>query len=439
MANVCGLRSSLAPSVHHWTLRPTPQSSHYHWLHCRHCHRFHIDLQVIGDREEVGTVLIRAICAIGWSRLVFHLHQVFRLASVIGSAADKMSANKNKRFNKFIDNWILKKDCKDWLSKKDDHSAHCKLCNRDITVKYMGFKAINDHKNSKLHQDNMKARIISQSMSTFVRTVKDKELDEVIVSELCLTYHTIKHTLSYRSADCGIKLITNLFKDSKICKNLNCGRTKMEAFAQNILCPLSIKNHLKNIENRRFSISTDASNRGNTKMFPIAIQYFNCEIGINNFIIDFINDQNETSENIYNFLVKTLSENKLSVMKLSAFTGDNASVNYGVNNSVFVNLKNENPHIVKANCNCHVIHNTAKYSMLKLPFDIENLVLKIYSHFCISAKRVEQLKSCYEFVDSEFEVMKRHVVTRWLSLYPAITRIINNIEPLKSYFIGLGN
>ncbi len=34
--------------------------------------------------------------------------------------------------------------------------------------------------------------------------------------------------------------------------------------------------------------------------------------------------------------------------------------------------------------------------------------------------------------------MKKHVTTRWLSLFPAINRIIDNIIPLKAYFVGLG-
>lgn len=121
-----------------------------------------------------------------------------------------------------------------------------------------------------------------------------------------------------------------------------------------------------------------------------------------------------------------------------AFTVDNASVNYGVNQSVYRNLKEENNSVIKANYNCHVLHNTIKYALLLLPFDIENLVLKIFSHFSISAKRVNELKSCYEFTDNEFEVMRRHVVTRWLSLFPAVSRIIDNLKELKSYLIGLG-
>ena len=85
--------------------------------------------------------------------------------------------------------------------------------------------------------------------------------------------------------DCEIKLMKTLFKKSKLCQAIQCGRTKMSALAENILCPLSIENHLMIINNKKFSIATDASNKGNVKLFPISIQYFDIKTGINNFIL----------------------------------------------------------------------------------------------------------------------------------------------------------
>jgi hypothetical protein len=136
--------------------------------------------------------------------------------------------------------------------------------------------------------------------------------------------------------------------------------------------------------------------------------------------------------------VKNINENQLNYNNIIAYSGDNASVNYGKYHSVYMNFKKSNPFIIKSNCNCHVLHNTTKYALLLIPYDIENLVLKIYSHFSVSAKRVNSLKSCYEYTDTEFENMRRHVTTRWLSLFPAITHIIEHTIPLKEYFIGLG-
>lgn len=79
-----------------------------------------------------------------------------------------------------------------------------------------------------------------------------------------------------------------------------------------------------------------------------------------------------------------------------------------------------------------------KKALDKLSVDVENIVLKIYSFFSTSAKRRESLKEFCEFCDVEFHDILRHVVTRWLSLNPAITRLLQNWDPLKSYLISIG-
>ena len=79
---------------------------------------------------------------------------------------------------------------------------------------------------------------MSQNLNSFVTKVSQKDVKDVAISELCLTFHSIKHHLSYRSMDCNNKLLKELFKDSKTCQDIHCGRTKMEALAQNILFPL---------------------------------------------------------------------------------------------------------------------------------------------------------------------------------------------------------
>ena len=348
------------------------------------------------------------------------------------------SKEKKRRMIQFQDKWLTDPDYKEWLTKKDEFSARCNFCNIDFFVKYEGVAAVKCHKNTANHQNKEKSVKMSQTMSLFVTKTNVREEEEVIVAELCLTFHTINHHLSYRSMDCNNKLLKDLFNDSKIARHLHCGRTKMEAIATNILSPLSVKTHLKKINEKCFSISSDASNKGNVKLFPIGVQYFDTNEGIVNFVLDFYEDSNETSDAIFAKLNHSLETHSLNSKLLIAFSGDNASVNYGKHHSVYTNLQTINDKIVKANCHCHILHNTAKYAMNSLDFDVENLILKIYAHFCISAKRVESLKSCYEYSDNEYQEILRHVPTRWLSLLPAIKRLIDNIRELKDYFIGIG-
>ena len=58
---------------------------------------------------------------------------------------------------------------------------------------------------------------------------------------------------------------------------------------------------------------------------------------------------------------------------ISAYSADNASVNYGRYNSVFQKLKENNNYILKANCVAHIVHNNAKHAGDRLNIDIENV------------------------------------------------------------------
>ena len=123
---------------------------------------------------------------------------------------------------------------------------------------------------------------------------------------------------------------------------------------------------------------------------------------------------------------------------MSAYSADNASVNYGSKKSVFTALKALNGGIIKANCNAHIVHNTLRKMTDVLDCDIETIVTAIYSHFSISANRRVELIEFFEFVDLEYHDLLRHVSTRWLSLGPAIQRMLQSWPALISYFRSLG-
>lgn len=75
-----------------------------------------------------------------------------------------------------------------------------------------------------------------------------------------------------------------------------------------------------------------------------------------------------------------------------SFSADNADMNYGVNKSVFTNLRAKQKHIVKGNCNCHVLHNCVKFSLKNISFDLEKFIYKLYKYFKTSEVHTEILK-----------------------------------------------
>lgn len=96
-----------------------------------------------------------------------------------------------------------------------------------------------------------------------------------------------------------------------------------------------------------FGLSTDASNHGAQKMFPIVIQYFDYrDGGIKTKILELDVLANETAETITQYIVNTLRKHGIE-QKIVSFTADNANVNFGGINrptggqNVFVLLKRE--------------------------------------------------------------------------------------------------
>ncbi|KAL6466103.1 hypothetical protein MHYP_G00262360 [Metynnis hypsauchen] len=103
-----------------------------------------------------------------------------------------------------------------------------------------------------------------------------------------------------------------------------------------------------------------------------------------------------------------------------------------------IQLKADNSGIIKANCMAHIVHNCAKHAGDMLNVDIDFVVNKIFSHFSVSAQRTEELKAVFAFVEEDFHVVRRHVPTRWLSLWPAVQRLHDSWAVIKSYFLSLG-
>lgn len=318
--------------------------------------------------------------------------------------------------------------------------AFCKLCRIDIDVSSRGKGAIDRHASTDRHRENASSAGQSSLSSFFAPQTSNPITDQTTAAELTKVYHTIKHHQSYRSLDCSTKVDRQVYSDSAVAKGVTLGRTKAQALCSNVLAPYSTRTHLDYIKEHDlpFSLASDASNKGAIKCFPIVLRYFHSELGVQHVLMDFYNDNDETSAAIANQIMAKLESAGLDISKVSAYTADNASVNYGKHNSVFQKLKDASEGIRSANCLAHLLHNTSKFATAKMSVDVENVVLKIYSHFSTSATRTAHLQEFCEFLEMDQCNIVRHVMTRWLSLLPSVDKIVKYWAPLSSYFKSLG-
>lgn len=104
---------------------------------------------------------------------------------------------------------------------------------------------------------------------------------------------------------------------------------------------------------------------------------------------------------------------------------------------MFSKLKESYPHLIGVGCVAHIEHNTIKRACDSLPFDIEWVIVKTYSHFYRYTCRAADLKQFCEEATTEYNQVLGYAKTRFLALCPAVERLIVLFEPLKNYFIAL--
>jgi hypothetical protein len=245
------------------------------------------------------------------------------------------------------------------------------------------------------------------------------------------------HDFCFKTADCSTKLIYNFFEPK-----FGLARTKCEAIILNVVAPMAIDELHEDLSKSNFvTITIDASNRKEVKIVPCVVRYSVPEQGVKVTLLDFQSVPGETSEILTNYLLSVI-KSMIYKKKVVAFCVDKCNTNFGGvkrkgENNVYSRLKKEiGRNIVGVGCGAHIVHNCLQTAVDVLPIKVEALVVKIYKYFHIYTVRVTQLKEFCKFVDLDYKKVLQHGSTRFFSLLPAIERMLQIYEGLKSYFFS---
>ena len=195
----------------------------------------------------------------------------------------------------------------------------------------------------------------------------------------------MKHQQSFLSNDCTSHLFKTLFPDSDIAKKFASARTKIKSIITGVLGSYAQKILLSELGTQPFSVSVDASNHNQLKLFPL-IRFFNAKVGVQVRLLNLRSMPSETSQQIIDFIHTSLQENDLDLKQLTSFCADNAPVNFGGlhlsgQNNVCYRLKQRATQLIPVGYPAHILHNAAEKGSDCLTVDIETIVIKIASHF----------------------------------------------------------
>jgi hypothetical protein len=106
------------------------------------------------------------------------------------------------------------------------------------------------------------------------------------------------------------------------------GKTKAKAIICNVLSPHFLERFLTELNGRKFSLSTDASNHGDEKVFPLLVRY-SVRGNIKNRLLELTSLPGEKAVQISELIVASLQKFDLPIDKFIGFCADNAKANFG--------------------------------------------------------------------------------------------------------------
>lgn len=320
---------------------------------------------------------------------------------------------------------------------KSDSDVRCTICNVEFDISHSGKGNITSHMNSDRHKKALSAAASSQPLSKFFKSsTMTKEDIDIAAREGVWCYHIVNSNHSFRSSDCSSQIIRSCFGMPKF----SCARTKCVSIVTNVFAPYVVDQLKTELADTQFvTVITDASNHGSVKLFPVVVRYFSEKEGVKVRILDLTSQEGEKSDIIVSMLQTAIEKFGIKE-KLAGFCGDNAPCNFGNRertgtDNVYYKLNQIYPGLIGIGCGAHIIHNTLKAACDQMPFDVEVIVVKIYSHFYIFTVRVAKLKEFCDSVGTEYKRLLGYSKTRFLALLSAVESILRIFDGLKEYFL----
>ncbi|XP_078269145.1 uncharacterized protein LOC144601086 [Rhinoraja longicauda] len=262
------------------------------------------------------------------------------------------------------------------------------------------------------------------------------EDDYIHASEGLFAYHSVCH-------DFGISECTSQLTKKYYEPNFSSAWTESEAIICNVLAPLSNEEVLSDLKKCSFiSLSLDTLNKEDHKLVPVLLHYFCPTTGVKTKIFDFTLRPGESPDLQCEFLFQLITKNHLSG-KLVGLRSDNTNMNFtgckirAERNNVWGRLQVRlGKEIFSVGSAARIVRNCLQVAADCLPLDLECFAVKVYRYLHNYTVRTDELKDFCRFGSLEYSKLLEQGSVQFLSLGPALDRILLTFEVLKVYFLS---
>lgn len=321
-------------------------------------------------------------------------------------------------------------------SERGNKFAFCSICRCDLNISHGGKNDISNHVKSGKHTTYAKNIESSRKINSFFVSA-GSEVDNVTKAECFFTSFLVEHNIALSVSDHAAPLFRKMFPDSEIVKKYACGRTKTTALVAE-MARATREDIISHLQKGSYSVATDGTNDSDSKLYPIVVTYYNKDVqNIATTVLSLPELQGDsTGKNIGNLIVKELESLNVPLSHMIGFSSDNAAVMVGNKNGAVTVLLEKQKGLVAVGCVCHLINLAAEKGAACLPIKVDELLIDIFYYLEKSAKRKESLKKFQALHGEESKKILKHVCTRWLSLGKCLKRLVEEWDPLISFFKG---
>ncbi|XP_053968897.1 uncharacterized protein LOC128870314 [Anastrepha ludens] len=280
----------------------------------------------------------------------------------------------------------------------------------------------------------MESRRSQISMDSFLDAETEQMSKMMKNAELTIDMFLIAHNLPFLLMDVFPDLLTECCPDSEVAKRLKCARTKATKITDDI-SNATTKDLISKLKSCKFSITIDETTDVSTKKCLVLVVRYVASFIVRDRFLALIELPKCDASSVFEVLKNFFHNNNIPLKNIIGLATDGANVMAGHLSGVKALLEAET-NIFYLKCTCHSLHLCVSYACKKLPGDVVWLCRNIYSFFSHSPKRVHDFA---EFQDNCS--VKPHKIlgisyTRWLSLEGVVSRLIEQWDALKLFFIN---
>lgn len=352
---------------------------------------------------------------------------------------------------KFKSSWLTEKDGNghkigDWLQevKNDQYVAKCIVCTSTFKCSNSGLKQVLQHAEGQKHKDKARARFSATQQRFFPGArggdgTARTHTDLVTMAEAAWAMKVAASKFSYSSCDDLPELFKFMFPGS-IANDFTMSKGKISYLISDGLGPFFEKQLSKMVRDSSnpYIIQFDETGTVQDKKECDTLVRFwdNAKGEVVTRFLKALFFGHAKGKDVAQALLNLVQEYGFDLALFLNIGSDGPNVNKTVWNEIDGKLKRMGYHgLLGFNpCNIHTVHNGFKNGVQVYGQQAEELAIDLFYWFKGSPCRKEDYFDTQMGLDLTAEVFIRHVQSRWLTLLPALTRILNKMEAVTKYF-----